>query len=99
MKYAVMYESAPDVAERVPEFYAAHLAWYEEFHRRGDLLMIGPFSDRTGALLVFASRSAAEEFVAGDPFVTNGLVATWRIREWLEGLVPEVPAREPAAGG
>ncbi len=29
---------------------------------------------------------AAEEFVAGDPFVTNGVVGRWRIVEWREAL-------------
>ena len=35
-----------------------------------------------GAMAIFPSREAAEEFIAGDPFVTNGLVAKWRIVEW-----------------
>ena len=28
---------------------------------------------------VFTTRDAAEDFVARDPFVQNGLVASWRI--------------------
>jgi uncharacterized protein YciI len=36
---------------------------------------------------VFATREAAEEFARVDPFVTNGIVATWTIREWNEVLV------------
>jgi uncharacterized protein YciI len=96
MKYALLWDSADDVAERVPEFMAAHRAWYQEFARRGDLLMVGPFSDRSGALAVFTSRAAAQEFAEGDPFVRNGLVTRWFIREWVEVLVPEEPA---AAGG
>jgi uncharacterized protein len=89
VKYAVIFESAGDVRARVPEFMPAHRAWYQEFARRGDLLMVGPFSDATGALAVLTSRAAAEEFAAGDPFVRNGLVRNWFIREWMEVLVPE----------
>lgn len=35
-----------------------------------------------GAMAIFTTREAAEEFIEGDPFVTNGLVAKWRIVEW-----------------
>jgi len=89
VKYAVIYEAADDVVARTPEFMPAHRAWYQEFARRGDLLMVGPFSDAAGALAVLTSRAAAEEFAAGDPFVRNGLVRKWFVREWMEALVPE----------
>jgi uncharacterized protein YciI len=51
--------------------------------------MIGPFNDPPlgEAMGVFATREAAEEFVRLDPFVANGIVATWTIREWNEVLV------------
>jgi hypothetical protein len=35
---------------------------------------------------------------AGDPFVRNGLVGRWFIREWMEALVPEDAPEEAAAG-
>jgi uncharacterized protein YciI len=39
-----------------------------------------------GAMAVFTNREAAEEFIAGDPFVVNGVVAKWSLREWNEVL-------------
>jgi uncharacterized protein YciI len=49
--------------------------------------MVGPFVDpREGAMSVFTTREAAEEFAAGDPFVLNGVVRSWRIYEWNEVL-------------
>ena len=39
-----------------------------------------------GALGIFTTREAAEEFIDGDPFVQNGVVARWTIREWKEVL-------------
>jgi uncharacterized protein YciI len=54
---------------------------------RGELLMIGPFSDpRQGAMGVFATREAAEAFVPVDPFVLEGVVNKWELREWRETL-------------
>ena len=40
------------------------------------------------AMGIFVSREAAEEFIAGDPFVLNGVVATWTLRPWNEILQP-----------
>jgi hypothetical protein len=50
--------------------------------------MTGPFSNpqEEGAMSVFTSRAAAEEFAKGDPFVLNGVVENWYVREWDEGL-------------
>ena len=39
-------------------------------------------------MAIFTTREAAEEFVEGDPFVLNGVVSNWPIREWDEVLVP-----------
>jgi uncharacterized protein YciI len=36
---------------------------------------------------VFTSRAAAEELIAGDPFVVHGVVATWTVVEWNEVLL------------
>jgi hypothetical protein len=41
-----------------------------------------------GSMSIFTTREAAEEFAAGDPFVLNGVVSGWQIREWNEVLVP-----------
>jgi uncharacterized protein len=50
--------------------------------------MTGAFSNpqEEGAMTVFTTRAAAEEFAANDPFVVNGVVARWHVREWDEGL-------------
>jgi hypothetical protein len=44
-----------------------------------------------GAIAVFATREAADEFVRTDPFVLHGVVGKWRILEWMEALVPDAP--------
>ena len=36
----------------------------------------------TTALFVFTSKEAAEKFVAGDPYVSNGIVTGHSIAEW-----------------
>jgi uncharacterized protein YciI len=89
VKYVVLYEPAEDIAVKAPPHFPAHRAWYEDFHARGLLLMIGTFADAQteGAMGIFTSHEAAEEFVGGDPFVLNGAVRNWSIRGWNEVLV------------
>ncbi len=90
MKYVVLYASAEDVASKAPAHLPAHRARLDAFHDRGDLLMVGTFGDpqAQGSMAIFATRDSADEFVAGDPFVTNGVVASWEIRDWNEVLAP-----------
>jgi uncharacterized protein len=86
VKYVLFYEAAADMS-RAREIFPAHRAKWQEFVARGQLLMIGPFTDpRQGAMGVFTTRAAAEEFVQVDPFVLEGVVKKWELREWREAL-------------
>jgi uncharacterized protein YciI len=38
---------------------------------------------------IFTTRDAAEKFAKNDPFVLNGVVSNWVVREWAECVVPE----------
>ncbi len=89
MKAVLFYHSAPDVLAKAPLHFAAHRARLDAFTRTGDLLAVGTWADpREGSMAVFRTRAAAEEFVKGDPFVKNGVVARHEIRDWNEILLP-----------
>ncbi len=82
LRYVLFYNSGnlALAARSMP----AHREWYAAFLRRGVLTSLGAFTDRGGAMSVFTSREAAEEFASGDPFVLSGVVTAWHIREWEE---------------
>jgi uncharacterized protein YciI len=94
MKYVMTYESVPDFGPIADEHFDAHLAYLKGFHEQGTLLLMGPLQEpfNGDALAIFTSQEAAEEFVAGDPFVVHGLVKTYKIRAWQEALQPEAAA-------
>ena len=87
-KFVVFYESADDVRSKAPVHFAAHRARWKEFADRGELLMIGTFANaqEQGSMGIFTTREAAEAFVKSDPFVLNGVVRRYEIREWNEAL-------------
>lgn len=88
MKYVLFYDAADDVLTRAAAHIPVHSARLADFHARGTLLMGGAFANiqDDGALMIFTTREAAEEFVRGDPFFLHGVIREWRIREWNEGV-------------
>jgi uncharacterized protein len=52
-----------------------------------------------GSVLLFKgdSPTVAEAFAKSDPYVTNGLVTKWRVREWTTVVGPLAEVALPAA--
>jgi uncharacterized protein YciI len=68
---------------------------------RGELVLGGALADPVdGAVLLFRGedRSVAEEFAKADPYVLNGLVEHWGIREWttVVGDLAAEPVKPPS---
>ena len=85
MHYLLFYETGPGYEERRKPFRAAHLQHGREAVERGELVLAGALANPIdGAVLLFRSDSpaAAEEFAKADPYVVNGLVKKWYVREW-----------------
>lgn len=83
------YESLEEALAKAPEIIVAHRAQASELHARGAVLMAGAFLDKRpgeplATMAICASREAAEEFIRRDPFVQQGMVRDWSIREWSD---------------
>jgi uncharacterized protein YciI len=89
MKYLLFYDLAENALPLAQQHFPAHNDRLMQFAQRGVLLMVGTFTDRTGAMAVFTSREAVDEFMAEDPFLRHGVVGAHRIREWDEILQPD----------
>jgi len=84
------YKTIRDVTVQAPDAIAEHLARSNALGKKGKLVMAGSFLDRPEEQLttmgVFYTREDAEEYARGDPFVLNGMVAHWYVREWTSIL-------------
>ena len=83
--FLLFYEAGPDYLERRPVHRGEHLQRAWDAAERGELVLAGAYTDPIdGAALMFVGddKSVAEEFARTDPYVTNGLVARWQVREW-----------------
>ena len=83
--FLLLYDVGDDYLARRSEFRDAHLKKAWQSHARNELVLAGALADPVdGAVLLFRaeSRSVVEEFARADPYVVNGLVVRWRVREW-----------------
>ncbi|MCB8948227.1 MAG: YciI family protein [Ardenticatenaceae bacterium] len=83
--YVLVYHLTDDYLERRGNYRAEHLQLAKDAEARGELVLGGAYSDPADtALLVWRGEDAstAENFVANDPYVKNGLIARWEIRPW-----------------
>ena len=85
MHYLLIYDVVDEYTKRRQAFRAAHLEHARQAVARGELVLGGALANPPdGAVLLFqgSSPSTAEAFAANDPYVLNGLVTKWRVREW-----------------
>ena len=85
MHWIVFYDLVDDYLERRTPLRDEHLGLARAAHERGEMLLGGALADPADqAVIVFTGDdpSAAEAFVAADPYVREGLVRSWRIRPW-----------------
>lgn len=98
MHYLLFYEVSEDYLSRRGEFRGAHLQLAWQAHEKGELVLGGALADPVdGAVLLFKGDSpeVAERFAQADPYVTNGLVSSWRVRPWttVVGADAALPVR------
>ncbi|MBB4657657.1 YciI-like protein [Parvularcula dongshanensis] len=99
MKHFILfYETSADYLERRGGYRAEHLTLARKAQEAGDLVLAGAFADPPdGAALIFKGETdaAARAFAEADPYVANGLVTRWWVREWTtvvgEGALTPAP--------
>lgn len=89
MTWAYFYFMDSEASVRIREEAPRHA---EYWRRTGSTRRGGPFTDRTGGLIIFESldEHTAREAVAGDPFQRGALLEHW----WLKSWQPGEPATE-----
>ncbi|MFI5209656.1 MAG: YciI-like protein [Gemmatimonadales bacterium] len=102
MHYLLFYDVVPDYAARRVPLRAEHLALGRASVARGELVLGGAYADPIdGAVLLFrgASPAVAADFARADPYVREGLVKRWWVREWTTVVGPGAEAPVPPASG
>ncbi len=83
--FLLFYDYPADFRDRRAPHRAMHIAYANASAARDELQLGGAFADDPPAgMLLFKAESAetAEAFARADPYVINGVVSVWRVREW-----------------
>jgi len=83
--FLLLYDACDGYETKRVPFRERHLKHGWSAHERGELLLGGALADPIdGAVLLFRGETpeVAERFARSDPYVMNGLVTRWRVREW-----------------
>ncbi|MFT3752082.1 MAG: hypothetical protein QM800_04135 [Paludibacter sp.] len=88
MKVVVIGEPSGATMETIMSVYPRHKEIAEKYINRGDIIGMGPFIGG-GNMAIFKTREAAEQFVTEDPFILEGLVKSFVIRDWNDNLLPD----------
>jgi uncharacterized protein YciI len=85
MYYILTYLTVEDYIQKRAPLRDQHLALAKDYHDQGILLMGGALTDPPDkAVVIFKCNdsSVVKDFVKKDPYVQNGLVKSWEVREW-----------------
>ena len=75
--------------ETIISVYPRHKMVVDRYIQRGEVIGVGPFADKSGNMAIFKTRSAAEQFVTEDPFILEGLIKSFVIRDWDDIMLAE----------
>lgn len=83
MKFAAIIEYLQDKA-KIAEIRPSHRQYLASLRERGQLAVSGPFTDDSGALIVYEANSPedAEALLKADPFNKNGIFVRYQLRPW-----------------
>jgi uncharacterized protein len=82
---ALFYDYVENALEARAPHREAHLALVKRYVDDGLIAMAGALGNPPhGGLLIFRGDdpSVAESFAAEDPYVSQGVVTTWRVEPW-----------------
>jgi len=85
MYYILFYTYVENIIERRKPYREEHLTLAQHFVNCGKLILGGAYAEPAdGAAIIFnvETKSDVISFVENDPYVKNGLVTQWNIREW-----------------
>lgn len=85
MKFAAVIDYLTD-AEKIQAIRPQHREYLADLKAKGKLFVSGPFTDGSGALIIYEAESEAEarELLENDPFCQGGVFVRWQVRPWQQ---------------
>lgn len=83
MKYPAIIVYSSD-KQKLQSVRPTHREYLQKLRQEGKLAMSGPFTDDSGALIVYEAGSLdeAKSLLESDPFNKAGVFASYQLKEW-----------------
>jgi uncharacterized protein len=83
MKFAAIIEYLQDKA-KIAEVRPVHRQYLTSLKESGRLAASGPFTDDSGALIIYEAdtKEEAEKLLQGDPLNQHGIFVRYQLRPW-----------------
>ena len=90
MLFVIIGHDGDKAQELRPIHREEHLAGLRKLLDAGKLVIAGPFTDKTGSLVIIdaADQAEADAIAAGDPYVREGIFASYEVKPYLQ-VYPE----------
>lgn len=88
MKTVMIGESSGASMEAIMAVYPRHKRVVEKYVAQGVVLGIGPFLNG-GNMAIFKTRESAEAFAKEDPFILEGLLKSFTLKDWKDSMLPD----------
>lgn len=85
MYYLLFYKTALGYKEKRKPYRKEHIELVQEAVEKGHVVLGGALenpSDQAVILFKCKNEQPIQDFIANDPYVQNGVVESWEIREW-----------------
>ena len=85
MYFILFYETVENYVKKRQPYREKHLAMAQKAADDGLLILAGAYANPAdGAALIFKSENinSVKQFAENDPYVTNGVIKKWYIKEW-----------------
>jgi len=86
MKAVIIGEPSGASLEAILPVFPRHKVVLDAFISRGEVIGVGPF-ENLGYMGIFRTRGAAEAFSKQDPFILEGLIKSFVIRDWDDSML------------
>jgi uncharacterized protein YciI len=84
--FVIIGHDGPDGQEKRKLHRQAHLDRVSPLDKAGKVLLAGPFTDKSGSLIIIEASSVEEvrTFIEADPYVTQGVFARYEIHPFMQ---------------
>ena len=88
MLFVVIGKGTSKSRDEIMSIFPRHKQFLDQFVARDEVVGVGPFIDPGGGnMALFRTRESAETFAKNDPFLLEGVVKEYQVKDWADSML------------